>query len=151
MFRLFVILSFCFIFLACESNHLSELEIAKDKWKSQNIKDYKLTQKLNCFCGGILQWELEVVNGEKYRVTYDEPNYDSKVNYADVLDKAQTIEEIFDFIESLNREEIYYLRIEYHEEYGFPEVISIDYIKDAVDDEISYMYFNFIPITIELH
>ncbi|MEZ4841510.1 MAG: DUF6174 domain-containing protein [Flavobacteriaceae bacterium] len=143
MFKKIVLLSFSIILFSCVSEDLSEFEIAKNKWESANINSYKIKERISCFCVGILQWELEVVNGEKIKVTYDEPEYSVGETYEDVLAKAKTIDDIFDFIESIDKSNVAFFNVEYDEEYGFPASISIDYNKNTIDDEIFYRFYDF--------
>jgi hypothetical protein len=148
MFKKIVFLSLSFALFSCVSEDLSEFEIAKNKWESANINSYKIKERISCFCAGILQWELEVVNGEKIKVTYDEPEYSTGETYEDVLAKANTVDDIFDFIESIDKSNVAIFNVEYDEEYGFPISIFIDYHKDYVDDEIFYQYYDFAQFTI---
>jgi hypothetical protein len=151
MFKKIVLLSLSFALFSCVSEDLSEFEIAKNKWESANINSYKIKERISCFCVGILQWELEVVNGEKTNVVYDEPAYDIGETYEDVLAKAKTIDDIFDFIESIDKSKVAIFNVEYDEEYGFPTSISIDQDSNAADDEVSYQYYDFTKLTVETH
>jgi len=46
-------------------------------------------------------------------------------------------------VEELMKNDVASVEIEYDKTYGFPTLISIDYIKDAIDDEVTYMYSDF--------
>ena len=50
----------------------------------------------------------------------------------------KTIDELFDVIKDARTRSAYKLEVEYDDSKGFPVSIDIDYIKDAVDDEIFY-------------
>ena len=149
MLKKIVLLSLSFALFSCVSEDLSEFEIAKNKWQSANINSYKIKERISCFCIGILQWELEVVKGEKIKVTYDEPEYSTGETYEDVLAKAKTIDDVFDFIESIDKNSVAYFNVEYNEEYGFPTSISIDQDSNAADDEVFYQYYDFAQFIVE--
>ena len=149
MLKKIVLLSLSFALFSCVSEDLSEFEIAKNKWQSANINSYKIKERISCFCIGILQWELEVVKGEKIKVTYDEPEYSTGETYEDVLAKAKTIDDVFDFIESIDKSSVAYFNVEYNEEYGFPTSISIDQDSNAADDEVFYQYYDFAQFIVE--
>lgn len=134
---------FLIILISCTSDKLSDFEVAKSKWQAKKIYNYKITERIGCFCGGILQWELEVVGGEKYNVIYDEPEFDIGETYVDVLAKAKTIDDVFDFIESIDKSKVAVFIVEYDEEYGFPKSIYIDPNENTYDDERGYAFYDF--------
>lgn len=55
-----------------------------------------------------------------------------------------TIDELFGVIEN-TREKADELDVEYNQQLGYPEFIAIDYMKEAIDDEVSYKVDNFEP------
>ena len=63
--------------------------------------------------------------------------------YPNVLQSAKTIDEAFDFIEEVLQQDVDYLGVEYHETYGFPIAISVNYVESYSDDEIFYGFSDF--------
>ncbi|MCB0473063.1 MAG: hypothetical protein KDC69_05315 [Flavobacteriaceae bacterium] len=143
MVRISLLLFSLVVLISCTSDKLSDLEVAKSKWKAKSISTYNITERIGCFCGGILQWELEVVDGKKYKVIYDEPEFDIGETYEDVLAKAKTVDDIFDFIESIDKSKVDIFSVEYDEKYGFPKSIYLDPSKETYDDEKGYWFYDF--------
>lgn len=136
---LLVFISFC-LFISCSSDDLRELERARDKWENLGIKDYIIKERISCFCAGIFEWELYVENEQKVKVTYKEPDYGTNQTYEDILENAKTIDDVFDFIESIDDENLDAFEVTYHKEYGYPISIYIDHKENIADDEIGYFY-----------
>ncbi|MEP1742714.1 MAG: DUF6174 domain-containing protein [Kangiellaceae bacterium] len=54
----------------------------------------------------------------------------------------RTIEQHFDIIDEAISDNGFRLEVEYHPEFGFPTVISIDYAVNVEDDEVAYYLSN---------
>ncbi len=149
--RVFTLLFVVFVFVSCntddDDNLLNELNANRQLWESSQVKNYSWNERLSCFCGGILERDIFVVNDVKDRVEYDDSNVPPQVDrdelYASIFNQSKTVDEAFDFIESLLGQDVASLSIEYDTVYGFPTIISIDYIENAIDDEIGYIYTDF--------
>ena len=140
------ILFICF-FNSCSSDvelsgEKKEFSQARQKWNSAQIKNYNMHERMSCFCGGLLEWDVFVKNGIKDKVEYDESQAFGQT-YDDIFNQARTIEDVFDFLESLLNRDLASLIVEYDDVYGFPKLISIDYIENIADDEIAYLYTDF--------
>lgn len=145
--RIFTIIFTLFIFISCSSDDTisdekRELNRARQKWNATQILNYSINERKGCFCPGPYTWGIFVKNGIKEKVEYDETQAGGQT-YDDIFDQARTVEDAFDFIEILLGRDLASLNVEYDEVYGFPKVIGVDYIKDAVDDEIGYIYSDF--------
>ena len=139
-------LGFVFLLISCSSDDDSfsnELNANRSLWASKNISDYKWNEFLGCFCGGVLDRQIIVVNSVKDSVVFDESQLFEGYTREDVFNDARTVEEAFDFIAYIQTQDVASLSVEYDAIYGFPKNINIDYIKDAIDDEISYVYTDF--------
>ena len=145
--RFFIVLIIVFTFVSCDSDdefsdEKTELIQARQKWSSAQIQNYSMNERISCYCGGLLEWDVFVKNEIKDKVEYDEPQVYGQT-YNDIFDKARTFEDAFDFIDTLLDKELASLTIEYDEVYGFPKLISIDYVENIADDEIAYLYTDF--------
>jgi len=145
--KILIPLLFICFFTSCSSdNELSgekeEFNLAKQKWNSAQIKNYEVHERLSCFCGGLLEWDVFVKDGIKDKVEYDESQAFGQT-YDDIFDRARTIEDVFDFLEDLLSRDLASLIVEYDDVYGFPKLISIDYVENIADDEIAYLYTDF--------
>ena len=145
--RILTILIIVFTFISCSSDDAffdekRELSQAREKWNSAQILNYNMNERISCFCGGLLDWNVFVENGIKDKVVYDESQAYGQT-YEDVFDNAKTVEDAFDFIESLLVKDLASLIIDFDDVYGFPKLISIDYVENMADDEIAYLYTDF--------
>ena len=116
------------------TGELSSLEEARRHWRAQNISDYDMNLVRGCFCVGA--GELTVsVRSDSVAVVLDRNGHwwadNSWWQY------VPSVEDLFDLIEdaTLDADDV---QVTYHEKYGYPVELSIDWLKDAVDDEISY-------------
>ena len=120
-----------------------------DLWESYNAVRYAYDYNLSCFCpvGGIMPARV-VVFEDKIEAILDpstgeqliNPN-DSTVVFETSLDLFRTIPELFDLVEEV-RKDADDVDVTFDEEYGFPSYISIDRIRNAVDDESTYTIEN---------
>jgi len=150
--RIFILLFIAVTCTCCNSDDAAdvlerELKANRQLWESSQVKNYSWNERLSCFCGGILERDIFVVNAVKDRVEYDDSNVSPQVDrdelYASIFNQSKTVDEAFDFIESLLNQDVASLLIEYDVVHGFPKLISIDYIENAIDDEIGYIYTDF--------
>ena len=137
------------VFGACSSddNGLVD-EFTKNRllWESYEIDDYKWNEHVSCFCAGPREREIFVVNAVKDTVTFDTTgippeNLEEIIQF--IFDDSKTIDEAFDFIDSLLGQNIFLLVTEYDQTYGFPTVISVDYDENIADDEFYFSYSGF--------
>jgi len=135
------------VFISCDSDDegMTEFKMAKAKWEKLQFDDYVIQENLSCFCGGLLEWSTRVINSVKDSVYYNESNLPNGQTYQMVFDGARTIDEAFDYIENFDAKSVAAFEVTYDEQFGFPKSIFIDHVKDAVDDEIAYLYSNFTP------
>lgn len=145
--RFLFLLSLVLVFISCdaEDNGMAEFRIAKAKWEKLQFKDYTIQENLSCFCAGLLEWTAKVSDGRKDTLYFDESKLYNGQTYQMVFEEAKTIEEAFDFVENFNTKSVATFNVTYDEQFGFPKSIAIDYVRDAVDDEITYLYSNFTP------
>jgi hypothetical protein len=126
-----------------DENQVSELNENRRLWESNQIVSYSINEETSCFCGGVLDWELTVEDSIKTEVDFDELQLSVDETYDTILERARTINEIFDFLKNLENQNIESIVVEYHTTYGFPTLISIDYNRNVSDDEVVYSYTNF--------
>lgn len=147
-FKKLIPLLFIILFFSCTSDD----EISKERralnqarltWENSQLKSYSFNEKISCFCGGLLEWKVYVKNEVKDKVEFDESRLAPDQTYDDIFNNAKTIEDAFDFINSLLSQDLASLVVEYNQKYGFPSLISIDYNANTADDEIAYSYTDF--------
>ncbi len=108
----------------------------REVWNAHNIKNYTITEKVICFCPNAgIDHELFVSNGEIDSIK----NSDSKELLTDHSKELfKTIDELFDFLETIDPDSVATFNVEYHDKYGYPAKFFIDFDERMVDEEIGY-------------
>ena len=122
----------CLGLTACGGD--TKLVDAQTKWKSQALTSYRFDYSRNCFCpdSGTV-YVVRVQNGAVTTVT--EKATGTPVDAKD-LSSFPTIDAIFITIDKADHEAAS-LSVTYDAAMGFPTAVSIDWIAEAVDDEVS--------------
>ncbi|RPD93252.1 hypothetical protein EGM88_13545 [Aureibaculum marinum] len=144
-----LVLALSILFISCDADNelKSDFEMAKEKWQSYQFEHYTVQENLSCFCSGLLEWTLKVTNNKKDTVYFENSKLYKGQTYQMVLTEAKTIEDAFEFIENFDKDNVASFNVIYDEKYGYPKSIAIDYQKELADDEITYIYSNFIPLS----
>lgn len=117
------------------------LEHNRAVWSSAGVTDYRYTITRSCECtpesaGPVT---VEVRNGLVVDRRYESGAAVSP-QYSEVF---TTVPGLFDIIEGAVALPAASLSVRYHEDYGYPESIAIDWVAGAVDDEVSYRVGSF--------
>ena len=133
------------ILAACSFTASSEYDQNLGKWQDAKITHYRYTLSIGCFCAfrEDMPVTVEVLNGEIVSIISangspmdsTNPAYSSVEYYA-------TMDRLFTQLKSA-LDEADEVAAVYDSTYGFPTSISIDQIKDAVDDELFITVENF--------
>jgi len=131
------------ILLSACSPAKTDLDQNRDKWTQANVTHYRFQLFVGCFCAFTQQMPLtvEVKDGEVMAIT----NNAGEAIAADMLaifEQYDTIERLFDFVENAQKDADE-VKVDYDATHGFPARVSIDYIKNAMDDELSLSITNF--------
>jgi len=134
------LLLLAFILTACSFGARSELDKNRQTWQNAGITHYRFSLHVGCFCAFRDQMPLtvEVQNGEVVSMTYSDgtlvdtidPNYETFSQHA-------TIDRIFSELEAGLSGDADEVTVTYDSTRGFPSEIYFDYIKAAMDDELS--------------
>jgi len=124
----------------------SEMQTNLDKWNAANVNHYTFELTISCFCAfrSIMPVMVEVKDGQIVSMTDVNGNPVEGAN-AENISEAASIDKLFE-IASKNLSEAEEIQVTYDAQYGFPTAINIDFIKLAVDDEISYYVNDFQPL-----
>jgi hypothetical protein len=135
-----------FILAACTAGAPSEFERNAAKWNDAGVSHYRFSLFIGCFCPFAQDMPLiiEVKDGKMVSITrFDgtpiettDPAYEIYTSYA-------TIDLIFLKLEEALSGEAEGVIVAYDSVYGYPANIAIDYIKEAIDDELSFQISNF--------
>jgi len=118
-------------------------------WKEQNIENYSFEFSKLCYCSGLFNPSIIVVKADTIQAVLDpetgealrDPQTEELV-FPKFSESFLTIDELFDIIDSA-RQKADKLIVEYNQKTGYPEYIEIDYIKEAIDDEVTYRVDSF--------
>ncbi len=141
-------LVFALVIMLSACNGGSPLQQNRDKWESQNFDHYRFTLVVTCFCpfaGAEVTYEVQngqVVN-QSVQVAPDREIDQNQVT--EFYQEYNTIEKVFNFVEQASNEADE-VTVNYDPTHGFPTEISVDRIKEAVDDEIYLSLSNFQPL-----
>lgn len=121
----------------------SEVEIAREKWQAANISHYRFNVHISCFCVFTENMPLivEVQNGEVVSMEYSTGN-EIDPQLLELFDRYVTIDRLFDGIEKsfavegIDQGPADKVTVEYDATYGFPTKIDIDFVENAIDDEL---------------
>ena len=108
------------------------------KWQSFQICNYSVTRLVSCYCmeDYTSPKSLTIKNGILTHINNKTPKDDE-------IDSRQTIYEMFKLINDLYAQNTHELKVTYHEKYGFPTYLYVDYDKAMADDETSYKFSKF--------
>ncbi len=128
----------------------SEVEQARDKWQAANISHYRFNLFIGCFCAfrDEMPLTVEVKDGEVVSLQSESVGEINPANL-EYYQRYLTIDKLFNEIENGFKGEdseskpAETLTVTYDETYGFPTQISIDFIEQAVDDELGLTISNF--------
>lgn len=116
---------------------LSELSDQRAVWEAQGLDDYSFVLQKSCFCPNeYTDPVLVTVAGDAVvdAVYTDQSELAGQPAAADY--GVVTVDGLFDLAEDAVREADE-VEIEYDATWGFPTAIRIDYMRDAIDDELS--------------
>lgn len=118
-----------------EDSKKSDLDRNISIWKKANITDYQYRFSQSCFCPP----EEDIVIVVKAAVISEAFYVPSGIYLADIeLGRLHTIPNLFDIVQEAIDSNVASLKVTYNDNYGYPEVIEIDRIKAAIDDEVTY-------------
>lgn len=122
---------------ACSAIGSSQIESARRRWQAAGISHYRYELTVGCFCGFTdrMPLSIEVKDGQVISMRYRDG---TPVGGADrgMFSRYETIDKLIDFTAEAQKkaDEIH---IQYEPTYGFPSAVNIDFIKQAMDDELS--------------
>ncbi|MCI0435794.1 MAG: DUF6174 domain-containing protein [Gemmatimonadetes bacterium] len=126
-----------------EGGDRQALEAARALWRSQRYDSYEFVEQRLCFCGGGIEPATVVVrNGARISVTVvatGEPIPEQFSQY------YLTVEELFDFILDAWDRDAHEVEVTYHATLGYPTSIDVDYLENAIDEEMSYRASMLVP------
>lgn len=123
----------------------SEIEQNKEKWQDANISHYRYRLSITCFCifSQDMPLLIEVQDGEVVSMEFQSGN-EIDADSRELFEKYATIDRLFTELEAdLNGAADEVTIKGYDATYGFPTEVTIDFIKEAADDELYLTLSNF--------
>ena len=124
---------------ACSDPHgpeQSDLNANLAVWQSANIEDYQFRFQRLCFCAFIDPVIIEARGRDVASVVLADSG--TAVDTTQLTDYFLTVDGLFEVIQDAIDEEAHSLTVMYHAELGYPTSIDIDYLLNAVDEEVSF-------------
>jgi len=119
------------------------LEANRAQWESQGVDSYEFVLRRLCFCaGGTSPARVIVRSGQRLSVTDVESGAPVPEAFAQYY---LTIDELFDFIADAIDRKAHEIDVTYDATFGFPTRIAIDYIENAIDEEMAFEASLFLP------
>jgi hypothetical protein len=142
----FILFLLAVVLAACSAGPSNDFSSNRDKWQQAGIPSYRYSLMFVCFCAfsDKMPLTIEVRDGEPVAITYTDgttvaqtdPNYEHFARYA-------TIDRIFADLETNLNGGADEVIVSYDATYGYPSQIDYDYIKEAIDDELSLTITSF--------
>ncbi len=110
---------------------------AFDQWQSAGPTDYRFSVDVQCFCPGAELVAVTVREGEVTGVDPEPPEFWS-VAVVPIPDLFRLVGELRGTADIVD--------VTYDEDLGYPTVISVDRITQAIDDEVRYVVTDFSPL-----
>ena len=122
----------------------SEIEQNKEKWQDANISHYRYELFISCFCAFNEDMPLliEVQDGEVVSMEF-QSGKEIDPSLHELFDKYATIDRLFAELEADLNGAADKVVVEYDPTYGFPTKADIDFVEEAVDDELYLSISNF--------
>lgn len=127
---------------ACSAGPVSDLERSQKLWNDQGISHYQFTLQIGCFCAFMDQMPLtvEVRDGQIVSMTDSKGTQvlDTDPSYV-LFARYATIDNLFVELQDGLNGGADVVTAAYNPSIGHPTEIHFDFIKDAVDDELSVL------------
>ncbi|HEX5732795.1 MAG TPA: DUF6174 domain-containing protein [Blastocatellia bacterium] len=109
----------------------------ESKWESKATKNYQYEFQRICFClpASTRRVKITVREGVAENI--------QRADSGDAVDRAQyelyfTVDQLFDYIQAAIDKKAHLVKVTYDPELGYPTLVEIDQIKNAIDDEMRF-------------
>lgn len=118
-----------------------EHTLSRARWASTNTNDYVFDLQRSCFCVSdfVRPVRIEILGGIVNSAVYT----DTGELISPPLTSVPTIEDLFDEIREALDGSAFSVIADYHPGMGYPINVSIDYIENAIDDEMAFSVSSF--------
>lgn len=122
----------------------TEIEQNQEKWQKANISHYRYSLNLSCFCvfNENMPLMIEVQDGKVVSMGFHNEKEIDSTN-RELFEKYATIDRIFAELGADLNGAADKVTVEYDANYGFPVKAEIDFVEQAIDDELYLTISNF--------
>lgn len=135
-----ILFTLALILTACSLTGGTEFSSNQEKWQQSGVTSYRFSLFIGCFCPfvEVMPLTIEVRNGEVVSMAASDgsiiepsdPSHEFLIRYA-------TLDRIFAELDAELDGGADEVIVSYDPTYGYPAEVSIDRIKEAIDDEMS--------------
>lgn len=115
---------------------LSELEQNQERWAQHNISTYEYRLQRLCFCGFVDPVDVTVRDGIITAVVVVDSQEELEPS---MFEQFYTVDGLFQVVQDALDGEAHSIVATYDPEFGYPVDIAIDYIEQAIDDEVQLL------------
>ena len=114
-----------------------DLDSARRQWEQAAISHYRFNLNMVCFCAFAenMPLTIEVQDGEVVSMEYQNGNEIDPASL-EFFQRYETIDKIFAELGKAIDGEADEVTVSFDDAYGFPEQVDIDFIEEAIDDEL---------------
>ena len=116
----------------------SRLDSNRKKWDSEMASNYQFNFQWSCYCAMDFVAEANIIVRENriQNAAFVEGDVPIPRNVA--IERYQTMDGLFDLLQSAIDEKAYTISAKYHPELGYPSEVWIDYERRTVDEELGF-------------
>ncbi len=140
--RKLTLLFIALVLTACSLGSQSEIQQNQQKWQAAGISHYRYNLFVGCFCTASEPMVVEVQDGQVVSLEY-QSGKEMDASSRDLLEKYATIDRIFSELATNISGKADEFTVTYDPTYGFPTKVNVDFIKKALDDELTLTVSNF--------
>ena len=131
--------------LVDNQKELRVLEENRAKFAGSGIDHYSISIRQTCFCAGnnTREVSLRVMNNWIESFTYTDDQTEVAAEERQIY---QTVDQMFDMVETLLNSNLYRVLVEYDPTYGYPISIFTDGQACIADDELTITMSEFLPL-----
>ncbi len=118
------------------SGQQRELDLNRDRWRSENITEYTYTLQITCFCPPEITQPVLVRVSEDSILSVVDAASGEPVE-GSLIGNFYTVDDLFDVVQDAIDGEAHQLSVTYDPHLGYPISIVIDYDELAVDEELA--------------
>lgn len=117
-----------------ESSILEELRKNQQLWAKQNLRNYRYTLQVNCFCPPQITQPVVIEVRRGRTVSTRAANNRNTVN-RDFFKDYDSVDKLFEIIRDAVAKNAHRIEVNYHPTLGYPTKVSIDYSQQMADEE----------------